>query len=288
MKAENKIFNNTVEEINGLTEETIDLLKKLIEMIQSISITTSFGTRVDATTSSLMDGISSVTNVSGVLYAINNCNQLGSNGIVISQSQIKTINSSPINGGWDYMIGDIITLSGGSNGSVMVIDLYDKSIKTINSSPINGGSGYTAGEIITLVNRNGNGINGSVIAYSVDNNGSVVELTLLSPGYDYYVGEGIQSSTSMSGSGLIVDITSTIENIGPVKSIYLYNTGSGYAAGNMYQLGDPVNLFGNITNGKGIVISILEVDTGYGNINFLQNDVNRWLYTDMIRKGITF
>ena len=42
------------------------------------------------------------------------------------------------------------------------------------------------------------------------------------------------------------------------------------------------------SNGNGIIVSILGVDSSYGNTNFLQSDESRWLYTEMIRNRIDF
>lgn len=296
MIVENKIFTNNNKEVNGLADETITLLRKLVMMLAPISTTAVYPIeiRVEATGSVLLDGIGTTTAIGGTIPTITTINQLGGAGLTIPLSPITNINTTPINGGWNYSVGDTITLSGGTNGSVIVTALQDKNISTIDLVPISGGTGYVAGEIITIVNINGNGINGKVIAYSVDNSGAVVEVSILSQGYDYYVGYGYQSTTTGSGSGLIVNITSIIENIGPVGSVSLYNPGSNYTVGNVIQVGNTINLnqtVANITstNGTGIVISILGVDnSGRGNMNFIQSDLNRWLYTDMIRNGISF
>ena len=298
MNAEDKYVG---QDLGALSEEAIVLLRKLILLLAPASINTTFGVRVDATGSSLMDAIGVITTItnSGVT-TLTNINQLGGCGIATIPSTISLINTTPVNSGWNYSIGDIITLSGGVGGTVIVTGLYDKNISTFDVIPMSGGTSYVAGEIITLVNPNGNGVNGKVMAMSVNTDGSIAEVSLVDGGFDYYIGEALQVSSTGSGSGLKINIVSTIENVGPARSVAIYNAGSGYVVGNSTQVGNTAQLNsffsledGSVqtistasTNGMGIIVNILSVDNGYGNTNFLQSDVARWLYTDMIQNKI--
>jgi len=290
------------QDVGALSEDAIVLLRKLIMMLAPASITTTFGVRVDATGSSLMDGIGTITTItnSGVTN-LTSVNQLGGCGLVAPSASITIINTKPVDGGWNYSIGDIITLSGGTNGSVIVNGLYDKKIKAIDVIPISSGTGYVAGELITLVNPDGNGRDGQVMVMSVNNDTSVAEVSIVNGGYDYYAGDGIQLSSTGSGSGLKVNILSTIEGIGPASSVSLFTSGSGYTIGNSSQVGNTSQLntvfelstgtpfYTNpiaSTNGFGLIVEIQGVDAGYGNNNFLQSDTARWLYSDMIQSKI--
>jgi hypothetical protein len=304
MNAENKKIG---ENIGALSEEAIVLLKQLVKMLSPITATSTTPFN-EIKLEAASDGGFGFSTIAGTIPTITSVNQLGGCGIVANQSSILFINNIPINGGRNYTIGDIITLSGGTNGSVIVTGLYDKNISAIDITPISGGTGYVGGEIITITNDNGNGRNGQVMAFSVDNNGSVVEVLLVNPGYDYYVGNGNQVYSTGSGSGLIVNITSTIENIGSISSVALYTPGSGYTVGTNFQDGNITRLGDTImdvyndqqltgmtsqlvwtipsSNGTGLIVEILAVDTGYGNTNYLQSDIGRWLYSDMIRNNL--
>jgi hypothetical protein len=290
------------ENVGALSEEAIVLLRKLIMMLAPASITTAFGVRIDATGSSLMDAIGTITTItnSGVTN-ITSVNQLGGNGLIPAPASITVINTKPVDGGWNYSIGDIITLSGGVNGSVIVNGLYDKKISAIDVIPISGGTGFVAGELVTIVNPNGNGKDGQVMVMSVNNDTSVAEVSIVNGGYDYYIGDGIQLSSTGSGSGLKINILSTIEGVGPASSVGIFTAGSGYVVGNSTQVGNPAQLNAVFslspgepfytnpiasTNGFGLIIEIQGVDTGYGNNNFLQSDTARWLYSDMIQSKI--
>jgi len=278
MKIENKILVSNVSQINSITDESIFLLRKLIMMLAPISQTVT-DLKVEATGSNQLDSVTSVTAIGGTIPIITSINQLGGCGIGtisgITNSSILIINSTPANGGYNYTLGEIVTLSGGS--TVVITDIYEKNLLTIGINPISGGTGYVGGEIVVI----SNGINGKVRVMSIDNNGTVLEVSILESGYDYIVGPSSQISTNGIGFGLIINITSVLYGIGVAKSVQLLTNTSNYYIGNFPQL------YSN-KNGVGLVVSILNTDTGYGNANFLQMDINRWLYSNMIRDRLNF
>lgn len=278
MKLENKIFNSTENQVNGLADETISLLKKLIMILQPISIPTTFGLRVEATAvSSQMDNITLMSTIGGTIPTLTNVNQLGGCGVGNPNlNSALIINNRPLSGGFNYKIGDIVILSGGTiNASVMVYDIYDGNILNINL--VSGGSGYISGEIINI----DNGTNGKIQIMSVDNSGAAVDVAILESGYDYNIGVSRQLSSTGSGNGLVVDIVSTQIGMGEAKFVTLLSGGLNYIVGDYPQI--QTNNFG-----FGLVVSVLNVNTDNGNTNFLQSDESRWLYSDMIRNNLTF
>ena len=280
MKIENKIFNSTDNQINGLADETISLLKKLIMMLQPLSITTTFRLRVEATAaSSQMDNITLMSGIGGTIATVTTINQFGGCGIGNTNlNSVSIINNTPLVGGFDYQIGDIVILSGGTvNAQVVVYDIYDGNILNIDIIPISGGTGYVSGEIVDI----DNGVNGKIQIMSVDNSGMAIEIAILEPGYGYNVGISQQISSNGSGSGLIVNITSIKLGIGAAKFVSLLSGGLNYIVGDYPQI--QTNNFG-----FGLVVSVLNTNTDNGNTNFLQFDESRWLYSDMIRNNLTF
>jgi hypothetical protein len=281
MKVENKIFNSTENQINGLADETISLLKKLIMILQPKSvISTPFALRIEATAaSSQMDNITLMSSISGTVPTVTSISQLGGCGIGnINLNSVSIINNVPLSNGFNYQIGDIVTLSGGTiNATVVVYDIYDGNILNIDSNPISGGTGYISGEIVSI----DNGVNGTIQIMSVDNSGMAIEIAILEPGYGYNVGLAQQIYSTGSGSGLIVNITSINIGIGAAKYVSLLSGGLNYVVGDYPQI--QTNNFG-----VGLVVSVLNTNTDNGNTNFLQFDESRWLYSDMIRNNLTF
>lgn len=280
MKIENKIFNNTDNQVNGLADETISLLKKLILLLQPLSITTTFGLRVEATavTSSAIDTITLMSTIGGTVPTLTNINQFGNCGVGYINSSVSIIDSVPVSGGFNYSVGDIVILSGGTTGATVYISaIYDQNILTIDNIPISGGTGYISGEIVRI----SNGINGTIQVMAVDNSGSVVDAAIFENGYEYIIGSAQQISTTGSGSGLIINITAIKTGLGSAKYVSLLNGGSNYYVGNFSQI-----LTNNL--GFGLIISVLNINSDYGNTNFLQTDGSRWLYSDMIRNNLTF
>jgi len=280
MKVENKIFNSTNNQINGLADETISLLRKLIMILQPTSINTTFGLRLDTNAvSSALDNITLMSNIGGTIPTITSINQL--NGVGVGNTNLNSvsiINNTPLSSGFNYQIGDIVTLSGGTiNASVVVYDIYDGNISNIDIIPISGGTGYISGEIVSI----DNGVNGKIQIMSVDNSGMAVEIAIFDPGYGYSVGQSQQIFSTGSGSGLIVNITSIILGIGAAKFVSLLSGGLNYVVGDYPQI--QTNNFG-----FGLVVSVLNTNTNNGNTNFLQFDESRWLYSDMIRNNLTF
>jgi len=290
MKIENKIIvskydydivdNDKIKlknhQINSITDESIFLLKKLIIMLSPISKNIT-NLKVDATGSNQIDFVTTMSAIGGTIPTITSISQLGGCGIGtisgLTRSNILIIDSTPVNGGYNYTIGEVVTLI--SDATVIVTDIYEKNLLTIDISPISGGTGYVGGEIIVI----GNGINGTVRVMSID--GSVLEISILESGYDYVIGSAYQISTNGIGTGLIVNVTSVLYGIGAAKSVELLANGINYSIGYYSQL------YSN-RNGIGLIVSVLNTDTGYGNSNFLQMDYSRWLYTDMIRNNINF
>jgi hypothetical protein len=215
MNAEDKKIG---EDVGALSDESIVLLKRLIKMLSPITITSASPFN-ELKLEAASDGGFGFSTVAGTIPIVTSINQLGGCGLVASRTPITLINTTPVYGGWNYTVGDIVTLSGGTGGSVMV---------------------------------------------------------------------------------------NSVDNIGSVVSLSLYTAGSGYSVGNTYQFGDtvrlpdtPFEIFDGIsgatmqmistvasTNGMGLIVNIVAVDTGYGNNNFLQSDIARWLYSDMIQSQI--
>ena len=181
-------------------------------------------------------GVTTLDSTSGSAGAIQTiANGVGPNGFALPDTF----------GGKGYTVGDILTVPGGTGGTLQVNSVFNNAIYTVASTPTAGGSGYSANELLAVINP-GTGISqgGIVKVLTVDGGGSVLTLELYSQGHDYSVGTGIPTSSGVSGGG---SITSATIN----------------AAGANYQVGDSCTI-NDLATGINGQITVNGVDAGGG------------------------
>lgn len=90
-----------------------------------------------------------------------------------STTVISTINTTPIAGGSNYVVGDILTLSGGTGGRVQVATLTGSAVATVTLLDV-GSGGYTATTVAT-VNTTGAGTGATIAITALQTAGSITK-----------------------------------------------------------------------------------------------------------------
>jgi len=182
--AEDKNFlDNGGNNINPSTEETVIYLKKLIEILQPLSTQDSaqrLKIYIDTVgTNPIISGITTVSALGGSssLATITSIDQLGGvTGTTDSPPLGTILNFDYLNftGGTNYAIGDIVTLLGGNNDALIIVNSNDVDqiglVGAITSfSILSGGNGYVIGNT-SQYSTTGGGGGFSVLISSVDMN----------------------------------------------------------------------------------------------------------------------
>jgi len=182
--AEDKNFlDNGGNNINPSTEETVIYLKKLIEILQPLSTQDSaqrLKIYIDTVgTNPIISGITTVSALGGSssLATITSIDQLGGvTGTTDSPPLGTILNFDYLNftGGTNYAIGDIVTLLGGNNDALIIVNSNDVDqiglVGAITSfSILSGGTGYVIGNT-SQYSTTGGGGGFSVLISSVDMN----------------------------------------------------------------------------------------------------------------------
>lgn len=154
-----------------------------------------------------------------------------------SSSEIMAIATTPTAGGSGYVIGDTLTISGGTGGTVTVNSVVNGAINASDIVMVSAGSGYAANDVVYLGQANGQ--NGTITVNTVT--GSAINTwTLTTLGYGYSVGQAVASVGSANGGqgvGAIFSISginngvigTTPFNQSSAGAISLVTPGSGYS-----------------------------------------------------------
>ncbi len=212
-------------------------------------------------------GVTTLDAASGSAGAVSGINNgIGPNGFILPETY----------GGQDYVVGDILTLTGGNaDATVRVNSVFTDAVGAINVVPIAPGTGYSANEIIAVLDPQPSpAISGQgciVRILTVDGGGGALTLELISQGHNYSLGTKATSSGATGGG----NITASSINAG----------GTGYQVGQTYFLAGgnadadititAINAGGAITNytlndpGSGYVtgtVGLEDSGTGSGGV----------------------
>lgn len=170
--------------------------------------------------------------------------------------------SSPLDfsgGGIGYIVGDILTISGGNGDARLEVDSLTTPTAVSGVSIANAGANYTVGDLVKI--ETGPVVAGDAIlkVTAVGGGGAVTGLAIVVNGFDYAVSSSqpttVVLQTSGTASGLTVNITSVAASI---ASWHLTNNGSGYSTGSL------IATTGG--SGTGATIAIENVKTGRATI----------------------
>jgi hypothetical protein len=154
------------------------------------------------------------------------------------------------NGGIDYVVGDILTVSGGNADAKLEVDSNSAATAVKTVTIANAGTGYAVNDIVK--------VSPYPTAYcllkvtTIGGGGAVTGLTVVATGLGYGTGSGVATANVLSGgSSLTVNITAVASTI---ATWHFTNNGSGYSTGN------AVATTGG--TGTGATVSIFSVATG--------------------------
>lgn len=171
---------------------------------------------------------------------------------------VGTINRTPNtqippldSGGVDYVVGDVLTLAGGSGtAKITVKTIALGAIRTFSIN--NAGTGYVIGDGISLTGAGTNPFAHFTVS-SVGGGGTVTGLNMIVNGNGYSVATGIATATGGVGTGLTLNVTSTGNGVESWDFVSDAEHGTGYSTGLV-----------NTTGGAGTnaVVSIESVTSG--------------------------
>lgn len=162
----------------------------------------------------LVNGTNNLWAWTGAMATISAAND--NSGVI---SQLSVDNTSP---GINYVVGDVVTINGGTGGTATVFSVVDGGIVT--ASP-KGGTGYTAGDLVTPFAVGATG--GQLHVATVNGSGVPLTFTVVSPGQGYSTNV-IYPLAGGTGTGGFVTFTALAN--GEVSSVNITNAGSGYSA----------------------------------------------------------
>lgn len=199
------------------------------------------------------------------IIAVDGANRLlhwsGGIGIIASASNasgvITTIATTPnaddgsnqffSSGGVGYVVGDILTISGGT-AQLTVQAIAAGGVGSV--SVVAHGSGYTTGDLVKVSGGAGNYY---CILSVTASGGNVTGVTIVAAGVGYSVGAVGVTTTAITGAG--VGLTVTVATVGDTITLWtLSNAGSGYSQSTR------VSATGG--TGSGATVDIITVATG--------------------------
>lgn len=174
-------------------------------------------------------------------------------GIIFYIAAPNSTNGPPYgisSGGIGYVVGDLITVSGGGGDAVLEVDSISAATAVATAAINAGGSGYVVGDTVKI-----NGVSSGFAILkilTVDGSGVVQTFSIVATGVGYNTGAGVATtSLSASGTGLTVNVNTLGKTI---TAWHFKNNGSGYSTGNV------VATTGG--TGSGATVSITSVATG--------------------------
>lgn len=158
------------------------------------------------------NNLASMVNLNNILYGCDRSEDqlwqwnLSGNAIQVPIGAIYSFSIN--NGGHGYVVGDIITVTGGSGSGAQgvvtqVTGGTDGYILTTSLGV--GGSGYNNGDILSI----SGGIGGTITVLTVDGGGAILTYSILNPGSGYLVGNG-EALTGGHGTLATLNILTTI------------------------------------------------------------------------------
>ena len=173
-----------------------------------------------------------------------------------SGSAIMAISTTPVNGGSGYIVGDTLTISGGTGATASVNSIINGVVTglTINS----GGQGYTGSDILNIGWSSGVGVVAQV--NSTGGGGVITGVSIINGGYNYTVsGLGIGFSSGGTGTGanfIISTVSNGVIGTSPDSTVAtpltLLTPGTGYSVGTQNTTGGT---------GTGATINILSLSS---------------------------
>lgn len=174
------------------------------------------------------------TNLLKILLSVNGSNNIFSwNGAVTTFASadtgtgyIATLDSVPTNGGTGYVVGDVVTISGGTATATVTSISGGNTNAMLSFSIVFQGSGYIVGDVVSTTGGSGTGA--TILVTSVDSNGSITSATVNSGGSGYG-GYAYYNMAGGHGTNSQILITSTGGNV--VTGVSLTTTSTGYSTG---------------------------------------------------------
>lgn len=196
-------------------------------------------------------GITSAANTAGIIASILNPNN-------ITNANTGEFDS----GGVDYVVGDLLTVSGGNVDAILEVDsVIAGGVKT--ASVAAGGSGYTVGDLV----KAGAGTTQALYKVTtIGGGGAVTGLQIVAAGVGNAIAVGLTTTNVLTGgspSGLTITVTAVGNTI---ATWHFTNNGSGYAASSSEA---PSAVTGG--TGTGATIWIIAVTTGRATITGTEN-----------------
>jgi hypothetical protein len=154
--------------------------------------------------------------------------------------------------GINYAVGDVVTILGGSGGSLTITAVYPTSVGLGGSVNFNahnvggvnqkslttGGNGYVASNVVLATSGGiGSGCTVQVTAVSAGGSGVVTAFSIVNQGFAYGVGNVL----TIIGSGLATGCTFTITSIwnGQIYGLVVQNKGQDYKVGDYIGVPKP-------------------------------------------------
>lgn len=168
---------------------------------------------------------------------------------IISTIDEPYTNPALDSGGVDYVVGDVLTVTGGSGtASIKVQTVTAGAVKTSNVHIGSAGSGYAPGDIVTV----GASVNHTffiILINTVGGGGTVLTYSVISNGLGYSLATNVSTSDSGTGTGLGIDITNIGNGISAWGFVSDANHGTGYSPATLVTLtgGTGTNAKLNIT-----------------------------------------
>lgn len=179
----------------------------------------------------MVNGESNIRSWSGRTTTIQSASS-GPTGIISEIEQPGEDSQVLVSGGVDYIVGDVLTISGGSGTATVQVDsISPGAIKT--SSVDVGGSGWVPGDQFTI----GGGLLTAFAIVTTAPAGVVTAFTIQGNGTGYSNATGVVCTRqSGAGIGLTVNITAIGNAAGDFVFLSDADHGSGYSAATTYNL----------------------------------------------------
>lgn len=163
----------------------------------------------------------------------------------------SNIATTPDSGGVGYVVGDVLTLTGGSGTAVVTVrTVVDGAVNAVGIH--DAGNSYSVNDTV-IINGVGAPTAAKLLITTVDGGGGVTGFSIVSNGQLYSTGTAIGTATQGGGTGFTVDITSIglgVETVGFTSDA---NHGTGYSVAVVNATG------GTGTNAK---LGILTITSG--------------------------
>lgn len=170
-----------------------------------------------------------------------------------SASAIMAIATTPIAGGTGYVVGDILSISGGTGATAQVNSIQNGVVTGV--SVTSGGAGYSGSDILTVGTGQGQGLTLTVTGVS---GGTITTVAITTPGEDYKAGDS-SHVTGGTGTSAVITISSVSSGVigtsihypSATTALTLITPGSAYSTGTQNTTGGT---------GTGATINVLTLN----------------------------